>query len=158
MKKTIASPARRHRQKGFTLIEVLITVVILAIGLLGLAGLQLNGLRFTHSAYQRSQATILTNDILDRMRVNRLVAETGAYDIAFGATPAAANCTGSGVSCSPGSLASADLGEWKQAIAAVLPAGDGAVERSGTSFVITIRWDDTRGAEAPKSLIVETVL
>lgn len=158
MDKLIAVPRRPRRQRGVTLVEVLITVVVLAIGLLGLAGLQLNGLRFTHSAYQTSQATIAAYDIIDRMRVNRLAAESGAYDIAFGATPATANCTGSGTNCSPSALASADLGEWKQSVAALLPAGDGAVARSGGAFVISIRWDDSRGAEDPKELTVETVL
>jgi type IV pilus assembly protein PilV len=148
----------QRAQRGFTLIEVLITVIVLAIGLLGLAGLQLNGLRFTHSAYQTSQATIAAYDIIDRMRVNRPAAEGGDYDIALGATPAAANCTGAGANCAPGTLADADLSEWKQSVAALLPSGDGAVQRNGSAFVVTIRWDDSRGAEAPKDLIMETVL
>ncbi|MDX9741032.1 MAG: type IV pilus modification protein PilV [Gammaproteobacteria bacterium] len=152
----ILTPPRR--QHGFTLIEVLITVVVLAIGLLGLAGLQLNGLRFTHSAYQTSQATIAAYDIIDRMRVNRLAAESGSYDIALGATPTAANCSGTGVNCSPATLASADLTEWKQSIAALLPSGDGAVQRNGSAFLVTIRWDDSRGENDPKELTVETVL
>lgn len=151
-------PTRPGSQRGFTLIEVLITVIVLAIGLLGLAGLQLNGLRFTHSAYQTSQATIAAYDIIDRMRVNRPAAESGSYDIALGVTPSAANCTGAGVNCSAVTLATADLGEWKQSIAALLPSGDGSVQRNGSAFVVTIRWDDSRGAEAPKDMIVETVL
>jgi type IV pilus assembly protein PilV len=158
MERIATVPTRAFAQRGFTLIEVLITVVVLAIGLLGLAGLQLNGLRFTHSAYQTSQATIAAYDIIDRMRVNRLAAENGAYDIALGAMPTAANCTGSGLSCNPNTLAAADLTEWKQTIAATLPAGDGAVQRVGGAFVITIRWDDSRGESDPKELTVETVL
>ncbi|MDR2876924.1 MAG: type IV pilus modification protein PilV [Chromatiales bacterium] len=158
MQKIFTSPIRGHQQRGFTLIEVLITVIILAIGLLGLAGLQFSGLRFTHSAYQRSQATILTNDILDRMRVNRRIAENGAYDIALGAAPAAANCTGLGIDCNPANMARADLSEWKNAIATMLPAGDGSVRRNGSAFVVTIQWNDTRGVGAPIELTVESVL
>lgn len=158
MEKLIPARGITRDQRGFTLIEVLITVVVLAIGLLGLAGLQLNGLRFTHSAYQTSQATIAAYDIIDRMRVNRNAAESGAYDIDFGSAPGGANCTGSGADCTTAQLAAADLIEWKEAIAANLPAGDGAVERVGSAFLITIRWDDTRGETDPKELTVETVL
>ena len=149
---------RLDKERGFTLIEVLMTVIILAIGLLGLAGLQLSGLRYTHSAYQRSQATILGNDIIDRMRVNRLVAEAGSYNIAIGATPANASCLGTGANCNPATLANADLTEWKQSLAAILPLGDGAVIQNGASFTITIQWDDSRGAEPAKTLSVVTVL
>jgi len=55
---------------GFTLIEVLIAIIILSIGLLGMAGIQLQGLRGTTSSNLRSQATILANDIAERVRVN----------------------------------------------------------------------------------------
>lgn len=149
---------RLDQERGFTLIEVLVTVIILAIGLLGLAGLQLSGLRYTHSAYQNSQATILGNDIIDRMRVNRLVAEAGDYNIAIGATPTSASCIGIGANCPPETLADADLTEWKQSLAAILPLGDGAIAQNGTTFTITVQWDDSRGAEPAKTLTVETVL
>ncbi len=149
---------RLDKERGFTLIEVLVTVIILAIGLLGLAGLQLSGLRYTHSAYQSSQATILGNDIIDRMRVNRLQAESGSYNIAIGATPASVSCIGTGANCNPATLATADLSEWKQSLAAILPLGDGAITQNGAAFIITVQWDDTRGAEPAKTLTMETVL
>ncbi len=149
---------RRRLQRGVSLIEVLVTVIVLAIGLLGLAGLQLNSLRFNYSAYQNSQATVMTNDILDRMRANMGAAQTGAYDIALGSMPAASSCTGAGANCSSAGMAGADLFEWKQALAAVLPSGDGSVVRNGDLFVITVRWDDTRGEQEPKSLTVESTL
>jgi type IV pilus assembly protein PilV len=59
-----------NKSSGFTLIEVLITVVILSIGLLGMAGIQIQGLRGTTSSTVRSQATILANDIAERIRMN----------------------------------------------------------------------------------------
>lgn len=150
--------ATTRNQRGFTLIEVLVTVIILAIGLLGLAGLQLGGLRYSYSAYQRSQATIMANDIVDRMRANRTVAESGSYDIDLGDNPGAQDCTGAGANCSASTMADADLFEWKQSLADILPAGDGSIARNGDVFTITIQWDDTRGEEAPKTLAVETVL
>lgn len=60
-----------RRSRGVSLIEVLIAMLVLAIGLLGLAALQAQGLKFNNDAYFRSQATILAQDIMDRMRVNR---------------------------------------------------------------------------------------
>jgi len=146
------------KERGFTLIEVLVTVIILAIGLLGLAGLQLGGLRYSFSAYQRSQATIMANDIVDRMRANRNVATAGGYDIDIGDDPNDVDCTGVGANCSAASLANADLFEWKQSLADTLPAGDGAIANNGGTFTITIQWDDTRGEEAAKTLAVDTVL
>ena len=146
------------QQRGFTLIEILVTVIILAIGLLGLAGLQLGGLRYSFSAYQRSQATIMANDIADRMRANRTVAEAGGYDIDIGDDPDEQDCTGSGANCTTEDMAAADVYEWKQALEDTLPAGDGSIANNGGTFTITIQWDDTRGEEDPKTLAVETVL
>ena len=154
---------RHHRtvnahQRGFTLIEILVTVIILAIGLLGLAGLQLGGLRYSFSAYQRSQATIMANDIADRMRANRTVAEAGGYDIDIGDDSDEVDCTGNGANCTPDDMAAADVYEWKQALEDTLPAGDCSIANNGGTFTITIQWDDTRGEEDPKTLAVETVL
>ena len=58
------------RQRGFTLVEVLVTVIIISIGLLGVAGLQLAAMRSNHSAYLRTQATIAAYDLIDRMRTD----------------------------------------------------------------------------------------
>ena len=91
---------------GFTLLEVLISVLVLSVGLLGLAGLQATGLKTNHSAYMRSQAVSYGYDILDRMRANRLSALSGTYNIAMGAGAPAGT-----------SIAQTDLREWKNLIA-----------------------------------------
>jgi type IV pilus assembly protein PilV len=126
------------RSRGFTLIEVLVALIVLSIGLLGVASLQLVSLRWNHGASLRSQATLLAYDIADRMRANQLVARTStAYEIALSATK-----TGS-------SLADQDLRQWKIALGQTLPLGDGSIVRdtSGTDpvFIITVQWDDSRG-------------
>ncbi len=61
----------KSQQKGFSLIEVLITFVILAVGLLGIAALQVQSARYNHDAYLRSQISVIMYDLVDRMRVNR---------------------------------------------------------------------------------------
>lgn len=109
-------------KRGFTLIEVLVTLVILMFGLLGIAGLMAKGQRASFEAYQRQQALALANDIVERMRVNRGQAETystGAptatplgLGIAYNnlVTAAITNC---GVTtCSVGDLAAYDLALW----------------------------------------------
>ena len=132
-------------QQGFSLLEVLIAIVVLSIGLLGLAGLQASSLRNNHSAYLRSQATFLATDIIDRMRANRLAALGGSYDIAMNAAPP----TGT-------SVVKTDLNQWLTALANQLPAGDGAIARNGTLFTVTIQWDDNRDSTNLVSFAVET--
>ena len=138
-----------HRMRGFTLLEVLVAVVVLSIGLLGLAGLMASSLKNSHSAYQRTQATWLAYDALDRMRANRPAALAGGYNLALGGTPG-----GSGVAAS-------DLSDWSTALANTLPAGQGSIDvkKDGTTRVI-VQWDDTRGSggKADEEFIVDTQL
>ncbi|MGH8250594.1 MAG: type IV pilus modification protein PilV [Steroidobacteraceae bacterium] len=122
-------------QRGATLIEALVALLVLSIGLLGVAGLQVQALRNNHGAHLRSQATVLAQDILDRMRANRDAALGNAYVIAVGATP-----TGT-------TLADFDLVAWKQSLADILPAGDGAVVMAGNVATITVQWTDRLGAD-----------
>ncbi|MFP5393688.1 MAG: type IV pilus modification protein PilV, partial [Gammaproteobacteria bacterium] len=63
------------RQRGFSLIEIMVTLVVMSIGLLGLGGIILTSMKNNQSAEARTQATVLVNDILDRMRANRTEAE-----------------------------------------------------------------------------------
>jgi len=120
-------------QAGVSLIEVLVAVVLLSIGLLGLAGLQASGMRVGQSSIHRSQAAQLAQDIIERMRAN--VASAGAYDLALGdAAPACA------------SVASCDLRDWRLRLQS-LPAGAGAVTVSGRHATVLVQWDDSRGAD-----------
>src|ERR1700683_3979002 len=77
----------RKRHDGFTILEVLVSLVILSIGLLGTAKLMLYSSHANDSAYLRSQATELAYEILDNMRANRQQALAGAYTTALGAVP-----------------------------------------------------------------------
>nr|WP_288256245.1 type IV pilus modification protein PilV [uncultured Pseudomonas sp.] len=132
------TPNLPQRQHGATLIEVLIAVVVLSIGLLGLAGLQVTSVQSNHSAYQRSQATLLAYDLADRMRANRTEALTNAYVINFTTSSCnAANPTGT--------RAAIDIGEWLRSLACTLPEGAGRVEKTGNLITIHVRWNDNRG-------------
>jgi type IV pilus assembly protein PilV len=137
----------RRRIRGFTLVEALVTLLVLSIGLLGVAVLQLTSLRANHSASMRSQATLLAYEVVDRMRANRNRALAGDYDIDLGDTPGT------------GTVAEDDLDMWKTNLA-TLPEGDGAIERDvvdgQTIFIVTVQWDDSRGAEAPLAFTMET--
>lgn len=119
----------RHDQCGFTLLEVLIALLVLSIGLLGLAALQTVGLKFTHESYQRTQAVIQAYDMLDRIRANpggRTA--TGYNNVSLGSIPSLSgiNCTG-GTGCSPSQLATFDVSTWNTTNASLLKQGQGAV-------------------------------
>lgn len=123
IQKTISSN-RGFSSKGFSLIEVLIAMVILSIGLLGLAGLQVAGMKNNHNAYQRSQANVMAYDIADRMRANMVAVAAGAYN--DGTAAANPNCLTT-TKCTPAEMAGHDLSEWNAALAAQLPEGEGVV-------------------------------
>lgn len=104
------------QDKGFTLIEVLIAVLVLGIGALGLAGMQATSLRSNHQAYLRSQATLLAHEMIDRMRANR--AGVAAYD---SNTPERIGSCNSDSGCLPEQMAKNDLWEWQQSISTIFP-------------------------------------
>lgn len=122
-------------ESGFTLVEALVALLVLSIGLLGVAGLQLTALRNNNSASYRSQATYLAYDIADRMRANRRAATEGQYNITMD----------SDAEDAPESRAGADLAAWITMLGATLPAGDGSIEFDDDEAIITIEWDDTKG-------------
>lgn len=145
--------ARRPAQAGFSLLEVLVSMVILAIGLLGLAGLLTASMGNSHSASLRTQATVLAYGIADAMRANRCNAKLGAYDIAM-----ADNASGA-----PATQAQRDVAAWLAEVAARMPSGDGQIRRSAgcgdgdalvtpsgcdsapTPVAVVIQWNDQRG-------------
>jgi len=123
-----SSPRRRtrpHRSSGFTLLEVLIAIVVFSIGLLGIATLQIAGMKQAFNANVRTVAMQQASDIADRMRANKQGFRDGEYDIA--AMPADWDVDCAADPCEPDELAEYDLVEWNDANADVLPLGVGMV-------------------------------
>jgi len=134
------------KNQGFTLIEVLITMVVLAVGLLGLAGLQTTSLKHNQTAYFRSQATQLAYDMADRMRANPVDASQFAGST-YVVGNAAANAGCSTVAgCTPAEMAENDLFEWDASLVEVLPGNIsvGTISYVAPLFEIVIQWDDNR--------------
>jgi type IV pilus assembly protein PilV len=147
--------ARTHRQAGMTLIEVMVSVLILAIGLLGAAAIQLNALRYTDSSKMTSQASFVAYDMMDRIRANvdgNGNASNGAAVLASYALASLADAP----AASPSNLTNAvtqDKADFATNIRAF--AGGTAGETSKivvdkTKVTITIVWDDSRAADASK--------
>lgn len=118
------SPYRPCRINGFSLVEVLVTIVILVVGLLGLAGLQSRALTAQMEAYQRSQALILLRDMASRVEANR--SNAAAY---ITTTPRGTGFNSDAVlDCTALTGAGLDLCEWHNALL-------GAAETQGTNKV-----------------------
>lgn len=152
------APCSAQRQAGFTLVEVLVSALLLSIGLVGLAGLQAAALMNNQSSFMRSQVTALAYDLADRMRANVPGANANAYDPATAAFVGTCTTT---VGCTAQQLAQNDLAEWNAEINAYLPMGQGWVcidstpddgtsaanpqcDGNGTQYTIKIWWDDNR--------------
>jgi len=112
-----------NKSSGFSLLEVLIAMIVLSIGLLGIAGLQATSKRTSYEALQRTTATMLTRDIMERMRAN--ADQIAAYNGTVDTTTITYTDCGAG-SCTPAQLATYDLYEWQQAVL-------GASEKSATN-------------------------
>tara|TARA_R110001592_G_scaffold315880_5_gene592048 strand:- start:4602 stop:5069 length:468 start_codon:yes stop_codon:yes gene_type:complete len=130
------SGSLRIGQQGVTLVEVLVAVLITATGVLGASALQLNSVKFNQSASIRSSAVFLANDMADRLRSNRGLALIGSYDL----TMDAAIPTGDNINL-------IDQREWLTELSLRLPSGDGSIARNGTTFTITVQWNEARLSE-----------
>lgn len=133
-----------HRQQqGFTLVEVLVTMVLLSVGLLGLAAMQLYALKDSQGAQLRNLSTTLAYEIGERIRNNRPAALDNLYTIDVGERPVAPpDCEVA--LCNATQMAAYDLEQWKEALATQLPAGEGAVSRNGDLITVQVFWDERR--------------
>ncbi len=137
-------PRARLSQRGFSMIEVLVTLLIIALALLGTAGLQAYSMRLNQGGQFRSQAVFLAADLAERMEANRPGAVAGAY-----ANPQASTLTAClDAVCTQTALADFDVLQWQTAVAATLPQGTTNIVQTATGnpsiYRITISWVDRR--------------
>jgi len=142
--KNIQHTFPKYDQRGFTLLEVMIAMVIFSIGMLGLAGLQARGLQSNTTAQYRTIATIQAYDMADRIRANARGITDGDYDAIGTNIPAAVNCISG--TCTAAQMAQFDHFEWNTTNGNVMPSGRGSVDIVvGTGrFTITMMWDEDR--------------
>lgn len=135
-----------HRQAGFSIVEVMVALVVLAVGMLGIASLYVTTLRSSGSAISRMQAVNLASDLADRIRANRFARD------AYAAAGAKVDCIGT-TDCSEEDMAANDLFLWQRQIDDLLPGADpqgtvvyqaGANDAPDT-YVITVSWDEPNG-------------
>lgn len=139
---------RRFGQSGFTLLEVLITLVVTLVGLMGFASLMLNSMRTNRITMQRSMATFYAYNIIDCMRANRLGVTNGSYSVNYGDTR-----TGT-------SVADNDITIWNNALSTALPSGQGKITFTGNTAKVEIKWTETvnAGDDASHTWITESAL
>ena len=128
---------RRPRAGGFSLIEVLVAVLVVAVGVLGIAGLQLVTLRVSTGSIMRTQANQLAYNIIDRMRANA----AADYSIGMGDDPPAVVRDCEALTCNSVQMVGYDTSAWLNDIA-TLPAGDGSIAVAAGVVTVTMQWDD----------------
>lgn len=150
-------------QAGVGMIEVLVSVLVLAVGLLGLASLQTQSLRFSHDAYLKTQASVLASDMMDRIRANIDTAKTSnAYVNDMDDEPTAVANACEVNACSGVALAAYDFKQWIDNIEAVLPGGDGEISRQVVNlqdeYTVVIEFNtvsnDENSSEPAKSTFI----
>ena len=140
------------KNEGFAMIEVLLAVVILAIGLLAGSRMQMLGLSFSQGALTRSYATMAANDIIDRMQLNAAGVAAGNYDtVSTNQLPGNPNCIDTAIGCDAQELAQTDLFMWGRhfrqsdaptASTLLPPDAVGSITEDGGRRLVRIAWQD----------------
>ncbi|XOZ33463.1 type IV pilus modification protein PilV [Halomonadaceae bacterium KBTZ08] len=144
---------RSASHSGLTLIEVLITMVIVSVGLLGVAAMTLDGLNNNRSAYLRTQASLLAYDMADRIRLNPEQVSSYAGFTTKDADTSVPECLSSRSGCSPSKLVEADKAQWARAIQGsggdfiFLPEAQGEVTQNGDDLTVEVNWVETQWDE-----------
>lgn len=147
-------PTPRRRQRGISLIESLVALLVAALGILGVVGVQMRTLADTQTGLRRAQAIRLIEDLSERTRVNpNALASISSYASAMGGAPDTVPSCADG--CDIAALAARDVADWKQAVAQQLPGGQAAIfvapsEATGNErqLGVLIAWRENERADA----------
>jgi type IV pilus assembly protein PilV len=138
------------RQTGFTLLEVMISLVIFSIGMLGLAGIQATSIQSNSIAYMRTIAMQSAYDMADIIRANADFNNTVHSNFSNvtttipGTAPTACQSDGTAPNCSHAEISAFEIYHWKLNLKQQLPSGRGTVVLSGGTYTITVMWDQDR--------------
>lgn len=146
---SIAATTHWRRQQGATLIEALIAILIMSIGLLGIAGLQLNAASYLKNSWSTHRVAEITNDLAERIRANSTGAANGNYSYTANYTTGKAatftsnNCRTSGSDCSTAQIAADDIADFVLKAQTNLPQGAAQVSGTPTTgFIVTTMYYD----------------
>ena len=145
----------QQNQYGFSLVEVLIALIILSVGMLGIAGLYVQSMQAGRTSLFRHHAVTLAGDIADRIRANPTAA--AAYEATAGADN---GCVAGGIDCTPAQMAAQDILLWQEQATDTLPAGNVSIVFDGSAnpptYAITVGWREP--GETPTYTIIIPVL
>ena len=133
------------QQRGVTIVEGLVALVILSVGMLGIASLYVTSLKTGRTALLRTHAVNLVNDMIDSIRANG--SARAAYDLAdrTGEDPTAISCGDDGV-CTQAEIAERDLASWLEAVQKTLPGATGNIDFEAAAggvpdvYVVSVEW------------------
>lgn len=144
--------ASAKQQRGMSMLESLIALLVLALGIMGLAGVQTRMIVENRTSNNRAMAISLIDDLTNRMLFNRDGAYAGSYALAWSATKAAKDCVTA--TCTAAELAQSDLNLWRAAVTTALPGANATVFSSsldGRQLGIAISWAANESASADAS-------
>ena len=154
-------------QRGSSLIEVLVSMLVLAVGILGISAMQTATLKSNQNSYMRTQAVFHSLDIVERMLSNQAAVEAGDYnDPAPVVTPSCLTGTG----CTASQMAANDVAEWETGVTENLPSGSATVcldstsddgtaaapacDNLGSVYSVKIWWDDDRNGSPDQRYVM----
>lgn len=141
--KTRTAPRPPHAAAGFTLVESLVAMVVISVGMLGIAAMYVEGLRAGRTSIYRTVAVDLAADLADRMRAN----STGQASYAGAAAASGNGCVNANADLNPAAQAACDLFFWRRQVTTLLPAGNAVVTFAAGAggpgaYTITLDWNE----------------
>ena len=140
------SVSRAARQPGFSLVEVLIALVIMSVGMLGIAGLYVQSMQAGRTSMFRHHAVTLAGDVADRIRANPRAG------IAYAGAGADNGCVATGVDCTEAEMAANDIFLWQRQAQDALPLGNVVVNLNNAAnppiYAITVTWSEPEGVQS----------